>query len=223
MRRGTLKLLTISDRQFVYLKSPQVNKQFEEIDFVIGCGDLPYYYLEAISETFNKPLFFVRGNHDPVKEYHKGGIRTMPRGCINLHRRIIKWNNIIMAGVEGSVRYNNRGDHQYTQGEMWEHVLRLVPSLLMHKLFRGRYLDVFVTHAPPWGIHDKADLTHQGIKSFRWLIKTFQPKYHFHGHIHVYKSDTQTETQIGGTLVINSYGFRETNLENPVQKPAAEQ
>jgi Icc-related predicted phosphoesterase len=74
-------------------------------------------------------------------------------------------------------------------------------------------LDIFITHAPPWEIHDKKDRTHQGIKAFRWLIQTFQPRYHFHGHIHVYQVDTQIETEFHNTLVINTYGFRETRLE----------
>lgn len=207
-----MKLLSMSDRQFVYLKSPEVRDKFQDVDLVIGCGDLPYYYLESVSETLRKPLFFVRGNHDPGKEYHAGGVRTFPLGCLDLHRRIVRWNEVIMAGVEGSVRYNNRGQHQYTQSEMWGHVFSLVPGLLLNKLMHGRYLDVFVTHAPPWGIHDKYDLTHQGIKAFRWLIKNFQPRFHLHGHIHVYHEDTQTETRLGRTQVINTYGYRKTDL-----------
>jgi len=207
-----VKLLSISDRQFVFLKSPDVGGKFRDVDLVISCGDLPYYYIESLSDTLHKPLFFVRGNHDPDKEYYSGGIRTFPRGCMDLHSRIIRWNNLIMAGIEGSLRYNNRGVYQYTQTEMWSLVIGLVPGMLINKILYGRYLDLFVTHAPPWGIHDKSNLTHQGIKAFRWLIKHFQPKYHLHGHIHVYHDDVQTETRLGDTQVINTYGFRETDL-----------
>ena len=202
----------MSDRQFVFLKSPGVRERFQDVDLVISCGDLPYYYLESVSETLRKPLFFVRGNHDPEKEYHAGGFRTFPGGCTDLHSRIVCWNEVIFAGVEGSVRYNIRGLQQYTQSEMWGHVFSLVPGLLLNRLMHGRFLDIFVSHAPPWGIHDKHDLTHQGIKAFRWLVKIFQPKYHLHGHIHVYHDDTQTETQSGVTQVINTYGFREIDL-----------
>jgi Icc-related predicted phosphoesterase len=207
-----VKILSMSDRQFVFLKSPGVRERFKDVDLVISGGDLPYYYLESVSEFLRKPLFFVRGNHDPEKEYHAGGIRTFPGGCTDLHRRIVRWDEAIMAGIEGSVRYNNRGQHQYTQSEMWGHVFSLVPGLFINKLRHGRFLDVFVTHAPPWGIHDKSNLTHQGIKAFRWLIKIFQPKYHLHGHIHVYHTDTQIETQFGRTLVINIYGYRVIDL-----------
>jgi hypothetical protein len=79
----------------------------------------------------------------------------------------------------------------------------------------GRYLDIFISHAPPWGIHDQPDLPHQGIKAFRWLLETFRPRYHFHGHIHVYRQDVQTVSQYLSTTVINTYGFAET-LVDPI-------
>jgi Icc-related predicted phosphoesterase len=96
---------------------------------------------------------------------------------------------------------------------MWQHVFSLVPGLLVNRLRYGRFLDFFVTHAPPLGIHDMHRLPHQGIRAFRWLLKTFQPKYHLHGHIHVYRDTTQTETRLGNTLVVNTYGFLETEFK----------
>jgi hypothetical protein len=85
--------------------------------------------------------------------------------------------------------------------------------MLVNRAVYGRYLDVFVTHAPPWGIHDKPDLPHQGIKAFRWLLTVFSPNYHFHGHIHVYKPGTDIETRFHRTRVINTYGYTEITLE----------
>jgi Icc-related predicted phosphoesterase len=93
---------------------------------------------------------------------------------------------------------------------MYAHIFSLIPGLVRNRLRYGRYLDVFVAHAPPAGIHDKEDLPHQGIQAFRWLIKVFRPDYFFHGHIHVMRPDTQVETVIGKTRVINTFGFRET-------------
>ena len=101
---------------------------------------------------------------------------------------------------------------------MWRYVIGLVPGLLRNRIACGRYLDVFVSHAPPWGIHDQPDLPHQGIKAFRWLLEVFRPAYHFHGHIHVYHSDTITRTQFHATQVINSYGFVETLLDPDLLK-----
>jgi Icc-related predicted phosphoesterase len=96
---------------------------------------------------------------------------------------------------------------------MWWHVYRLVPGLLRNRLVYGRYLDVFVTHAPPTGVHDADDLPHRGINAFRWLVNIFQPAIHIHGHIHIYYPDTKIETQIGVTRVINTYGWREISID----------
>jgi Icc-related predicted phosphoesterase len=87
-------------------------------------------------------------------------------------------------------------------------VLKLVPGLLYNRLIHGRFLDVFVTHAPPKGIHEGKDWTHQGIKAFRWLLDTFQPAYYFHGHIHLYFPDQTSESRVGKTQVINAYRSR---------------
>ena len=98
---------------------------------------------------------------------------------------------------------------------MWTNVFSLVPALLRNKLLHGRYLDLFVSHAPPWQIHDQQDLPHNGIRAFRWLDKVFKPKIHLHGHIHVYRSDTVRETVYYNTKVINCYGYREIFFDEP--------
>ena len=103
---------------------------------------------------------------------------------------------------------------QYSQFEMFLHVIRLVPRLIYNRIIHGRYLDVFVTHASPWGIHDKEDLPHHGIKAFRWFIKTFSPKYHFHGHIHIYHPNEIRKTIFKNTQVLNTYKYLLTDLKN---------
>lgn len=206
-----MKILSVSDILIPFLYSPMVSERFSGIDLVIDCGDLPYYYLEYILNALNVDLFFVRGNHSKVVESTTGGLRSAPQGGINLHRKVLNYHGLLMAGVEGSGRYRE-GPYQYTQGDMWWYVLRMVPSLLMNRLRYGRYLDIFVTHAPPWGIHDQPDLPHQGIKAFTWLDRVFQPSYHFHGHIHVYRPDIPTDTLLGCTHVINTFGYRVTKI-----------
>ena len=207
-----LKILSLSDKQVESIYSSQVKDRFGDVDLILGCGDLAYYYLEFVVSMLDVPLFYVRGNHSNQVEYTMVGPKTYPDGGVDLHRRVIKHQELILAGVEGSLRYRE-GPFQYTQTEMWMNVLRIVPTLLVNRLMYGRGLDIFISHAPPWGIHDKPDLPHQGIKAFRWLIETFKPRYHFHGHIHVYRLDVQTVTRHGPTSVINTYGFKETQVE----------
>lgn len=206
-----MKILSLSDIVVDLVYSPRIRQRFGGVDLVLGCGDLPYYYLEYVVSTLDKPVYFVRGNHAKVLEYSEGEPRTGPHGACDLHRQAINHRGLLLAGVEGCIRYRP-GPFMYTQTQMWMHVFHLVPTLLRNRLVYGRFLDVFVTHASPWGIHDQDDLPHQGVKAFRWFIQAFQPPYHFHGHIHVYRPDTIMETRLGSTRVINTFGYRETEL-----------
>ena len=217
-----MKVLSVSDVIVPIIYSSYVQEKYGHVDLVLACGDLPYYYQEFIISLLNRPLFFVRGNHDPIIEYGEGGNRTYPHGGIDLHRRVVRYKGLLLAGIEGSERYKQRGHFQYTQSEMWRHVFSLVPGFLYNRVRYGKFLDVFVTHASPWGIHDKSDRAHRGIKAFRWLLSVFQPRYHFHGHIHVYRPDTVTETIFNQTRVLNTYGSLETVLDLENNQPSKE-
>lgn len=208
-----MKILSVSDTVVPSLYSPLVYEKFSDVDCVIACGDLPYYYQEYIISALNVPLFFVHGNHDSEIEYSDHGECTYPHGGTDLHQRVVRWNGLLIAGVQGSLRYSNSSKFQYTQQQMWGSVISLIPGMLWNRLVYGRYLDIFATHAPPWGIHDGPDYPHYGIKAFRWLAKTFKPEVHFHGHVHVYKPDTIVETELGPTRVLNTYGYKVTDLQ----------
>ncbi len=215
-----MKLLAVSDIELGFIYSPTLAERFQDVDLVLSCGDLSYYYLEYIVSMLNVPVYYVRGNHSSDVEHGSGGDRRYPWGAVDLHGKVLRDDTgVLLAGVEGCLRYNE-GPHQYTQAEMWTQVFRLVPGLLYNRLRHGRYLDIFVTHAPPWQIHDMDDLPHQGIKAFRWFIRVFKPVYHFHGHIHVYRNDTITQTRYNDTQVINAYGYREINAPSLPVRPA---
>lgn len=207
-------VLSISDRIEEIIYSANIRQRFPEVDFVISCGDLPYYYTEFVVNALNVPVFFVRGNHAYVVEHGDSGPRSAPLGAIDLHCKVINHQGLILAGVEGSIRYKS-GPYQYTQKEMWVNVLQMVPKFIYNRVKYGRYLDIFVTHASPTGIHDQEDWPHQGIHAFRWLIETFQPRYHFHGHIHLYGSNVTKVTRHGETTVMNSYGYLYQELVLP--------
>lgn len=208
-----MKLLSVSDKEVPQIYNSKIKARFGDIDLALSCGDLSYYYLEYIISSLDIPLYYVRGNHAKDIEHGCAGPRTAPWGAINLHRKVIRdpKTKLLLAGIEGSLRYN-RGDYQYTQSQMWLMVLGLVPALLWNRIHYGRYLDVFITHAPPWGIHDQDDPAHQGVKAFNWLINTFQPAYHLHGHIHIYTPGMVTETKVKRTKIINTFGYRKLIL-----------
>ncbi|ULQ60143.1 hypothetical protein K7I13_02130 [Brucepastera parasyntrophica] len=111
---------------------------------------------------------------------------------------------MLFAGVSGSLCYN-QGLNQYTDAQMKWKLLRLVPRLIYNKLRYGRYLDIFVTHASPAGIHDRPDPCHQGFKCFLWFMKRFKPRFLLHGHIHLYDLQDIRVSQYHDTTVINVY------------------
>ncbi len=204
-----MKILAISDLEVPALYSPLVLERFRDIDLLVSCGDLSYSYQDYIHSMLNCRLCYVRGNHKGQEEQSENGFLAGPTGGIDLHRQVYRDSDsgVLLAGIQGCLRYN-KGGNQYSQAGMWWMVWGMVPALMLNKLRFGRFLDIFVSHAPPWKIHDKEDLPHQGIKAYRWLIRVFQPAFHLHGHIHVYRQDEVTETQLGTTRVVNAYGFR---------------
>lgn len=203
-----MKVLLISDKVIEHIYSNSIADRMRDIDFVISCGDLPSYYLEFIVTILNKPLFYVMGNHNAGKICTESGIKTgFPEGCVNLNQKIIEYNNVILMGLEGSMKYSGE-NYQYTDFQMCWKINRLKPKLYINKIFKKRYVDILVTHAPPFKNHDRQDLCHRGFKCFNKYIKIFNPKYLVHGHTHIYGTNNNWLTTVNNTKVINAYGYR---------------
>ena len=213
-----MRALVISDKVEPILYSPGILRRAGDVDLIISCGDIPFYYLEFIVSMLNRPAYFVYGNHGREVEYQSGKhgdwqTRTAPMGAENLHRTTAKVGPLLLAGLEGSMRYNSAPRFQYTDTEMWSNVARMIPSLMANRTRYGRYLDVLVAHSPPYGIHDQPDLPHTGFRSFLKFMTWFKPRYLLHGHIHLYRQDTITRTVYEQTEVINVYPFKILELE----------
>ena len=217
---GPVNILVVSDEVDRLLYSDQIRERFAHVDLVLSCGDLPYSYLEFILSSLNVPLYGVRGNHDHGRGYDRPDSSCFAWETADLHARTVRSHGLLLAGLEGSQRYND-GPRQYTEFDMRLQVARLLPRLLWNRFRHGRYLDILVTHAPPAYIHDKDDLPHQGFQTFRWFLRAFRPRYHLHGHIHIYNydKDAVTKTRFHDTLVLNAYGYRQLQID-PVA-PAA--
>jgi uncharacterized protein len=181
------------------------------VDVVISCGDLPHYYLEYIISTLDKPLYYVNGNHAHKVEYTAGGERTHPWGATNLDSEVVQFNGLLIAGFEGSIRYNT-SPYQYTDEEMRWKVAQTLPRLFLNRAIHGRYLDILVTHSPPKDVQDGQDKPHRGFDVFRWYLQRFRPRTMLHGHIHVYHPNVVTRSTFHDTEVLNCYGYREIEL-----------
>lgn len=219
-----MRVLAISDKVAPILYSGAIRERVGEIDLILSCGDLPYYYIDYVISMLNRPCYFVFGNHGKKVEYwsNNQSVRE-PAGAVNLHGRTVKEGPLLLAGLEGSMRYNNAPNYQYTDWEMWGNVAKLVPGLLYNRMRYGRWLDVLVAHSPPFGIHDMPDRAHTGFQSFLNFMRYFRPRYLLHGHVHLYRKDTVTRTRYHETDVINVYPYRLLDIELLPAEAATEQ
>jgi Icc-related predicted phosphoesterase len=213
-----LKILAVSDEVDSRLYSKANLRYRTQPDLILGCGDLPSYYLDYLVSTLNRPLYAVHGNHDAQPPLEgASGFETC--GASWIGGRGVRVGGLLLAGFDGSLRYND-GPYQSSQGQMHRAVRSLVPWLLFNKLRFGRFLDILLTHAPPKGIHDEPDRCHTGFEAFNWLIHVFKPRYHLHGHIHMYDTRKPTVTRLGPTEIVNVYPFRELLLTVPPSSPS---
>jgi len=210
-----MKILTVSDKVEQIIYSPAIKRLYGDVDLVLGCGDLPFYYLEFIVTMLGGPLFYVIGNHGNAvrKQYAVQEEWQYPGGCENIDGRVLRYRKLLIAGLEGSMRYNQNPHFQYTEREMAWKAWRLVPSLMFNRMFHGRYLDILITHAPPFGIHDREDRCHQGFRAFLTFMERFRPSYLVHGHVHVYNPSEITETTYRHTRILNTYGHRTLEID----------
>jgi Icc-related predicted phosphoesterase len=201
-----VKVLAVSDKVVEGIYSSSIQERYGDVDIVLSCGDLPYSYLEYITSTLNVPCFFVHGNHDKPEHMANGCTLLKPGGWIDIDSKTVIVKDMILGGLEGSIKYKPEGEHQYTEQEMALKIWRMVPTLMMNRARYGRYLDMLITHSPPFGIHDGEDLCHRGFKSLIWFMERFRPRYLLHGHKHIYKPENR-QTHYLDTEVINVYPY----------------
>lgn len=184
-----------------------------EPDLVLGAGDLPWEYLEFLASALEVPVVFVPGNHDPEVPHHVGGFRGLlaehgfgedprPWGCINADDGIVDAAGLRIAGLGGSIRYNN-GPNQYTQDEFDRRARRL--RKLAGK--RGGRVDILLTHSPPFGLGDETDRPHVGFEALHSVIDWMRPQYLLHGHIHPFGL-ARPDRIVGETVVRNVVPWR---------------
>jgi len=212
-----MKILCISDERDTLVYSDRVKSRFNDIDLVLSAGDLDLDYYGFIVSALNKPLLFVFGNHnlENITDYRReyadtfGGPSIHPEqiksyGATYVGGKVIRVGNLIIAGLGGSMKYND-GQNQFTETGMFLFALRLLPALIFNRIFHGRYVDILLTHAAPWGIQDGDDRPHRGFKAFLWFMRAFKPKYLIHGHIHLYDINAVRFARYGRTTVVNAY------------------
>lgn len=219
-----MKVLCVADHIDPLVYSVQAKSRFKDVGLVLGAGDLPLEYYSFIVSSLNVPLLFIYGNHNlnHLESYRRKGEVNLKAvdddpgaavGAVFLEDRHRREGKLLIAGLGGSMRYNN-GGNQFTEWQMLLRVVRLAPRLWWNKLVHGRFLDILLTHAPPRGIHDRDDKCHWGFKAFLTFMKWFRPRYLVHGHIHLYELNEIRRTTYLKTEVVNCYDHLVLELDD---------
>ncbi len=202
-----MKILALSDQVVDRIYALVSQGHFSGVELILGCGDLPYSYLEYIVSLLNVPMYYVPGNHDPA--YNSRFATSRAEGGTNLDLRCARDRGLLLAGFGGCNRYRPDGVNQYTQSEAYARAAWLMPRLLWNRLRHGRSLDILVTHSPAYGIHDEEEQAHRGLRAINWIISWGRPRYHFHGHTHFFRNNLEPSvTRIGPTTSMNVFPYK---------------
>ncbi|MCZ6457661.1 MAG: metallophosphoesterase [Actinobacteria bacterium] len=214
-----IRILAVADEVSQALYGPRLKEL--RPDLILGCGDLPFDYLEYLRAKAEVPLLYVHGNHDPSPrkpvtsnylpaEYAQ---RSPPSavGCVDLEDRWEDEVGLRIAGLGGSIRYND-GDNQFTQAEMRRRVRRLTRRARIRNWRDRRSVDVVIAHSPPLDCGDEGDGPHRGFAAFHRLIEQLEPKVMLHGHIHPHGRPRPDRT-IGRTRIVNVIPYRLLEIE----------
>lgn len=190
-----MKILLLADQAEPMLWEHLDRSRLEGVELILSCGDLPAEYLSFLTCFTQAPILYIHGNHDGKYE------RKPPEGCICVEDTVYNHNGVRILGLGGCMRYS-RGNHQYTELQMYRRLRRL-----RFKLWLSRGIDILLTHAPAYQLGDDTDQAHKGFETFLHIIDKYQPKLMAHGHVHQsYRYDFKRVRERGNTQIINACG-----------------
>jgi len=177
------KVLVIAD----YDKHHFKEKVEHNIDFVLSCGDIPFHVFEEIYERFNKPIFAVKGNHDPTAPF--------PDFVEDVHHKMVQHRRWVIGGWQGVPQHKSTGPYEWDD------------TSTAFQLSKFPYVDIFICHSPVAKMPDMEDHAHMGSEAILKYIEEKQPRYVYHGHIH-----SKMGTMIGRTAVVSVFGAQVVTL-----------
>lgn len=187
-----LKIMAIADR-----RPQQSLKELCELqnpDVIVTLGDLDMFEIRDLELITDRPKLGVYGNHC-------SGMYFEELGIVNMHLETVSVQGVVFGGFEGCVRYKeSKTAKMYTQDEAKE-LLTNYP-----------YVDVMLTHCPPYGINDEPDeLTHMGFLGLRSYLDNVHPKHWFHGH--TYPKEGEQIFEHNGTQIHYVSGVEVLTIE----------
>ena len=157
------------------------------IDFALSLGDVPSRILQEVYDLILRPIFAVKGNHDPTE--------TFPPCVQDVHRSIAQHRKWVIGGYRGIPSSRPAGSFQWDDGQAGL------------ELNHFPYVDIFIAHAPVFGITDTPDPAHAGSRALRCYIEEKQPRYVYHGHVH-----SEIGAMLGESAVVSVHGAKVVTL-----------
>jgi Icc-related predicted phosphoesterase len=191
-----MKIMLVSDEESPYIWDYFDPEPFRGVELIVSCGDLDSRYLSFLATMIPADVLYVHGNHD--KPY----LKYPPEGCTNIDGKLFVWKGIRFLGL-GGCRSTRKAPFEFSERQMKTRVFQKSWDLLMNKGF-----DVLVTHSPAFGLGDMPGTYHEGFHTFRRLVETYQPKYHFYGHVHRRYGGNTDVIKYGKTTLINACGYK---------------
>jgi hypothetical protein len=219
------KVLAVSDEIVQPLWTEWIHERAGDVDLVLGAGDLPFDYLEFLSNELDRPCVFVPGNHDiDLSGYARGRGMWLrdgfparwpgPTGGVNADGRVVDVAGLRIAGLGGSIRYND-GPNQWTERQQARRAGKVTRAAARRERRDGRRVDVLLTHSPPKDLGDREDPPHRGFACLRTAVERMRPRLLLHGHIHPHGQPVP-DRELGKTRVVNTVGYRILDLPEHV-------
>ncbi len=193
-----VRILAVSDEPDPSLESAVTRQRIGRVDLVVGAGDLEPDYLSFVTDAFDAPLRYIRGNHDVGSAWSATRRSLLPEPMQD--GRVVDEAGIRLLGFSGSPVYSDRG-MQVSAFGMWSRVVRSSSAAQRAKPV------IVVSHAPPRDINDDEDRAHRGFTAFRWLVDRLSPPLWLHGHTALVRRGMDDRcAQHNGTLFYNCTG-----------------
>jgi hypothetical protein len=206
------RILAVADEVDETLDSLATRRRLGRLDLLVGCGDLPVDYLQFVTDAFNVPLAYVRGNHDVGGSWATGDATTLhlPEPMADGVPRTD--GGITLVGFNG-IPFHGGGGLQRSDVTTWRAAFGAWRRL---RLRSSRVPVLLVSHVAPRGINDGPDRMHRGSVPLRWLAQRLRPPLWLHGHTTLVTRRLEDRAvRRSGTLFYNAAGATLVELLPP--------
>ena len=164
----SLRILVISDTHGCFAEDMiPVNSQGDvQADICLLLGDMSDRDVAIVDEFINIPKYGILGNHDGWDLYDRHGIE-------NIHGKVIDFNGVRIAGLQGSIKYKYSDMPLYTDDESVEIADGMDSA------------DILISHDSPKYLHGDRDFAHSGLRGITHFCEKWNVPLNIHGHHHV--------------------------------------